>query len=133
MSPEKIILFDGICNLCNGLVKFIIRHDNKGEIRFAQLQSSFGEEFMKGHGLDPGDRNSVIYISGEQYFLRSAAILRILKDMGGGWRLLNGFIIVPRFIRDAVYDLVAKYRYRIFGKKESCMVPTPEIRERFLE
>lgn len=133
MSPEKIILFDGVCNLCNGLVKFIIRHDPEGKICFAPLQFSFGKEFLDRHNLNPGDMNSVIYISGDRFYLRSAAILKILKDLGRGWRLLYGFIIVPRFIRDAAYDLVARYRYRIFGKKESCMVPSPEIRERFLE
>lgn len=133
MSPERIILFDGVCNLCNGLVKFIIRHDHQKIFRFAALQSSFGQDFLNKHRLSPDNRNSVIYISNDQYFSRSDAILNILYDMGSGWRLFYGFIIIPRFIRDAVYDLVSRFRYRIFGKRESCMVPATNIMERFLD
>lgn len=130
--PDSIVLFDGVCNLCNGLVRFIIKRDRKGWIRFSPLQSSFGKASLEKMKMDPEEINTVVYISGDRHFLKSSAILQILKDMGGAWKLLYGLIIIPRFIRDFIYDLVARNRYRVFGRKESCMVPTPDIKERFI-
>jgi len=130
-NNKRILLFDGVCNLCNGLVKFIIRHDPEGKIKFAPLQSEYATSFLRDtyHTVNP---DSVVYVSGDRYYLRSAAILQLLKDMGRGWKLLYGFTIIPRFMRDFIYDLIARSRYRIFGKRESCMIPSPEIRQRFI-
>lgn len=127
-----ILLFDGVCNLCNGLVKFIIRHDREKKIEFAPLQSRYAELVrIYNPGIEGSD--SVIYLTDGRYFMRSTAILKLLRDMGKGWKLFYGLIIIPRFIRDYIYNLIARNRYRIFGKRESCMVPTPEIKDRFLE
>jgi len=131
-ETHPILLFDGVCNLCNGLVKFIIKRDQRSRIRFAPLQSDAGKSLLPKFGLFPDEIKSVVYISGEQVFLRSSAVLRLLKDLGGGWKLFYGFIIIPPIIRDFFYNVIARTRYRIFGKSESCMVPTREIRGRFL-
>lgn len=128
--PDKIVLFDGVCNLCNGLVKFIIRHDRRGVVRFSSLQSHFARTILNEKSLET---DSVIYLTEEKALIRSDAILYMFRDMGGLWKLLYGFIVVPKFIRDFFYDLVARNRYRIFGKRETCMVPTPDMKERFLE
>lgn len=130
--PGNIVLFDGVCNLCNGLVKFIIRHDTSGKIKFAPLQSDIATELISGRVGGFFDADGIVYISGERYFNRSTAILHILKDMGKAWKAFYGFIIIPRFMRDALYNIVARNRYYIFGKRNSCMVPTPDIRDRFL-
>ncbi len=131
-NNEGIVLFDGVCNLCNGLVKFIIKNDKPGRIKFAALQSLFSKNLMTGIGLNPQNFNSVVYISGTSYYTKSAAILTMFRDMGGGWKIMFVFKIIPRFIRDYIYDLVGRNRYRLFGKRDSCMIPTPEIRSRFL-
>ena len=131
-ETHPILLFDGVCNLCNGLVKFIIKRDQRSRIRFAPLQSDTGKSLIANFGLSPEDINSVVYISGEQVFLRSSAVLHLLKDLGGGWKLFYIFIIIPPVMRDLFYNLIARTRYRIFGRSGSCMVPTGEIRGRFL-
>lgn len=131
-QTNPILLFDGVCNLCNGLVKFIIRRDKSQRIRFASLQSASGKSLLIKSGLSPDVLDSVAYIKGEKIFLRSSAILMLLKDMGGGWKLFYGFIIIPSFIRDFFYNLIAGTRYKIFGKSESCMVPGDEIKNRFI-
>ena len=130
--PYNIVFFDGVCNLCNGLVKFIIKRDLKNRILFSPLQSPLGQATLEKMKMDPEEINTVVYFSGDKLYLKSSAILQILKDMGGVWKLLFGLIVVPRFIRDFIYDLVARNRYKVFGKKESCMVPTPEVKERFI-
>lgn len=125
---DHLVLFDGVCNLCNGFVKFIIKHDNHGKIRFASLQSSVGQDYIN----DSVKTDSVVYITGNRHYYKSDAVLRILKDMGGIWKLFYGFKVLPVFFRDHLYDLVAKHRYRIFGKKDNCMVPSPELKGRFI-
>ena len=130
-NNEKILLFDGICNLCNNLVFFIIKRDPKSQFKFAALQSETGKLLLKKYILESNNLNTVVYIKGEKYFLKSTAILNIIKDLGGYWKLFYAFIIIPKFIRDFIYDLIAKSRYRIFGKKESCMIPSPDINKRF--
>jgi predicted DCC family thiol-disulfide oxidoreductase YuxK len=132
-AGNKIVLFDGVCNLCNNSVQFIIKKDTKKQFRFASLQGKFGQGFLKTHNLPADSFNSFILLEGENVYTRSTGALRMLKHLGGGWSLLYGFIIVPKFIRDAVYNWVAVNRYNWFGKKESCMIPTPEFRERFLD
>jgi predicted DCC family thiol-disulfide oxidoreductase YuxK len=130
---KKIILFDGVCNLCNRSVQFIIKRDKKKLFLFASLQGKTGRELLQKFNLPVNDINSFILLEGDSLFKRSSAALRIAKRLSGGWKLLYGFMIIPRFIRDAVYNLIAKNRYKWFGKKEGCMVPTAELKERFLE
>ncbi len=130
LSP--ILLFDGVCNLCNNLVMFVIRKDKKARIRFVSLQSEAGKSLLSAAGLNPDTADTVVYLSGDKTFLRSSAILNLLNDLGGGWRLFYSLIIIPSFIRDFIYNLVARSRYRIFGKRESCMVPPKDIENRFI-
>lgn len=126
------MLFDGICNLCNGFVQFLIKQDKKERLRFASLQSAFGEQIREQHIPANEEVDSVLFYRNDQVFVRSDAALEILKTLGGGWKLVGVFHIFPRGFRDAVYDWVAKNRYRWFGKRESCMMPTPELERRFL-
>lgn len=127
-----ILLFDGVCNLCNSLVRFIIKRDPDAKIRFAPLQSHAGQSLLKISGLAASEIDSVVYITGDKHFIKSSAVLHLLKESGGRWRLFYGFIIIPEFIRDFFYTMIAKSRYKVFGKSETCMVPTPDIKERFL-
>jgi predicted DCC family thiol-disulfide oxidoreductase YuxK len=131
-SPAKILLFDGVCNLCDGLVQFIIRHDKKEQFTFASLQSAAGRDLLRRFEL-PNDLSSFVYIRGERAYRRSAAVLLVLKDLGGLWQLAYACRLVPRFIRDWVYDLIARNRYRLWGKKDSCMLPAPRLKQRFLD
>lgn len=131
--PEHLLFFDGVCNLCNGLVRFILRHDERGRFRFASLQGAPGQRFLHTHGLATGSLDSLVYWRKGEVLTRSTAALNVARDLGGLWSLAYAFILVPRFIRDAAYDLVARERYRWFGKRDTCMVPTAELRERFVE
>ena len=133
MNTRPLVLFDGVCNLCNGAVQFIIKRDQKKQFLFASLQGKAGTELLAKFDLPVNDFNSFILIEGDKTYTRSTAALRIAKKLGGGWKLLYGLMIIPRFIRNAVYNLIAKNRYKWFGKKDECMVPTPELKERFLE
>lgn len=128
-----VVLFDGVCNLCNRSVQFIIKRDKKNIFRFASLQGKTGQTILQQHGLPPDQFNSFILVEGEKIRLRSSGALWMLKLLGGGWSLLYGFIIVPAFIRDAVYNFIARNRYKWFGRKESCMIPTPALKHRFLD
>lgn len=128
----KLILFDGVCNLCNGFVQFIIKRDPRGNFRFAPLQSTSGKSYMEAFGLDDEKFDSVIYFSGNRFYEKSAAVLHILRDIRRGWQLMYLFIVLPRFFRDIMYDLVAKNRYKIFGRRDACMIPSQEIKSRFL-
>jgi len=131
-TNNPIILFDGVCNLCNGAVQFVIRNDKKKLFRFAALQSEAGIELSKKHKLPTDSMKTFILIENNQVYTRSTAALRVGKMLGGALALGYVFIIVPPVIRDGVYNWIAKNRYRWFGKKESCMIPTPDLRERFL-
>jgi predicted DCC family thiol-disulfide oxidoreductase YuxK len=131
-NPDHIILFDGVCNLCNGFVKFVIKKDRHAVLRFAPLQSEYGITFLKKLNSYKKNYDTVIYISGDKYFFKSTAVLKILKDIGGIWKLFYGLVIIPPFLRDFIYDLIATNRFRIFGKRDSCMAPSKEIKERFL-
>ncbi len=132
IESHKIILFDGVCNLCNGAINFVIKKDKKNIFKFAPLQSEIGEALLSKFQIDTSNVDSIILVDGENYYAKSSAALRISKELYGGYPLLYGFIILPRFIRDLVYDYIAKNRYKWFGKKESCMIPTPELKEKFL-
>ena len=129
---HAVILFDGVCNFCNGAVNFVIARDPSGYFKFAALQSEAGEELSDKYGIDKVETDSVVLIEDDQAYLHSSAALRIVRKLPGAWPALYGFIIVPRPIRDWAYKLFAKNRYRLFGRQEQCMIPTPEVRARFL-
>lgn len=131
-TPPYILLFDGVCNLCNRTVQFVIKRDSKTKFCFASLQSDFGQTLLKRFGLPLDDFDSFVLIKGNKYYLRSTAVLYVLKELGWIWKLLYAFIIFPRPIRDYVYSLIARSRYKVFGKRDHCMLPTPEQRDRFL-
>jgi len=131
--PDRLLFFDGVCNLCNGLVQFIIRKDRRKIFHFASLQSKTGQRFLNAHVLLTQDLNSLVYWRKGRALTRSTAALNVARDLGGAWPMAYAFILVPRFLRDALYDLIARKRYSWFGKRETCMVPTPELRERFLD
>ena len=130
---NPIVLFDGVCNLCNSSVQFIIKRDKKKQFLFASLQGQTGQEVLEKFNLPANNFNSFILVEGDNVYTRSTAVLRMLKKLGGGWRLFYGFIIIPKFIRNAVYNWIAKNRYKWYGKRDECMIPTPELKERFLE
>ncbi len=127
-----MIFFDGVCNLCNGFVQFIIKRDLKDVFRFGSLQSENVQEILKGVHANALDLTTVVLLENGNAYTESDAILRIVKHLHAGWRLFSVFIIVPKPIRNAVYRFVAKHRYRLFGRRESCMVPTPELKNKFL-
>jgi predicted DCC family thiol-disulfide oxidoreductase YuxK len=130
---HDIVLFDGVCNLCTGSVLFILRRDPEERYRFASLQSEQGSALAREYAIPAGELTSVVLIEGGRAYQRSDAALRIARRLSGGWPALWLLRFVPRAIRDAVYDLVARNRYRWFGRQESCMIPTPELRARFLD
>ena len=129
---HPVILFDGVCNLCNASVQYVIKHDKKKLFRFVSLQSSFGESVLKQYDLPVNTFNSFILLSDNKIYTRSTAALLVAKKLSGLIKLFYGFIIIPKFIRDFVYDVIAKNRYKWFGKKEACWVPTPELKSLFL-
>lgn len=132
MSRQYIVLFDGVCNLCNSSVNFVIDRDPKHKFRFAALQSIEGEELLKNLGLSTTQFDSIVLLDGKNVYTQSSAALRIAKELSGAWPILYIFMIIPSFIRDWVYDVIAKNRYKWFGKKNACRIPTPELKERFL-
>ncbi|WP_106766714.1 thiol-disulfide oxidoreductase DCC family protein [Paenibacillus faecalis] len=128
-----IVLIDGVCHMCQGLTKFIIERDPAGLFKFASLQSDIARYMLRQGGLPEETMETVVVVENNTYYTRSAAALRIIRRLSFPWRLLYGFIIIPRPLRDLIYKWVAKNRYRWFGKDEACMIPTPDIRSRFLE
>ena len=131
-SSSAIVLFDGVCNFCNASINWIIRRDHNARFRFAPLQSSTGERLQREHGLDPAALDTMLLVDDGRAYLRSTAALRIVRELSFPWPILYGFIIVPPPIRDFVYTAFGNRRYRWFGKKDECMVPSPELRDRFL-
>jgi predicted DCC family thiol-disulfide oxidoreductase YuxK len=129
---RPIILFDGECNLCAWSVQFIIRRDPAARFRFAALQSPAGRRLLAERGIDAGGIDSVVLVEDAAWFARSGAALRIARRLSGAWPLLGALLIVPRPLRDWAYDIVARNRFRWFGRRASCMIPTPALRERFL-
>jgi len=127
----NIILFDGVCNLCNTTVLFLIRHDKKQNLHFAAQQSESGQQIMQQHHLT-GDNNSVILINDNRVYYKSDAIIETAKLITGWPKVFKYSIIVPRFLRDAIYNVIAKYRYKIFGKKPICALPTESHKHKFL-
>lgn len=130
---KKIVLFDGVCNLCTKSVQFILKRDKKDQFLFGSLQGQYGQQLLKTFNLPADHFRSFMLLEGTNLYTRSTAALRMLKHLGGGWSLLYGLIIIPKFIRDAVYNFVARNRYRWFGKEETCMIPTPGLEAKFLD
>ncbi|MBO6494948.1 MAG: DUF393 domain-containing protein [Roseivirga sp.] len=130
---KDILLFDGVCNLCNSSVNFIIDHDPKGHFKFAALQSEFGQKKLEELGFDQEEFDSLVLLSGDKVYKKSSAALRIAKKLSGLYPLLYVFIIIPPFIRHGVYNIIAKNRYKWWGKRDSCRMPTPELKARFVE
>ena len=131
-SQLPVVFFDGICNLCNNAVQFIIKNDRKGQFRFASLQSDPGQKLLQKHQLPQDHFDSFLLLEAGQLFSESTAALRVCRHLDGGWQLFYGFIVIPRFLRDIVYRFIAKNRYRWFGKRDSCMLPDSKILSRFL-
>lgn len=129
---QPVLLFDGVCNMCNSLVIFVIRNDKRGKFKFASLQSEQGQLLLKKLSLPTDEYDTFYLIKGDRYHTKSSAGLKVLKGLDGPWKLLYPLILVPKPIRDSVYAYVAKNRYRWFGKKEECMLPTAEMKKRFL-
>ncbi len=133
MKQPAVVLFDGFCNLCSGSVQFIIKRDPASRFRFASLQSDFGQQQVSRFGFDPTKVESIVLIEGDQVYRQSDAALRIARQLSGLWPVLYAGIMLPRFLRDAIYNWIARNRYRFFGKKDACWIPTPELKARFLD
>ena len=137
-DANPIVLYDGVCGLCNRLVQFLLKRDSRDHFRFASLQSEFAQDVMTRHGVDPHDLDTVYVVKDhnqptENLLARSDAILHLLTELGGIWSLAGAGRVLPRGFRDAVYKIVARNRYRVFGKHESCMLPEPRHRAKFLD
>lgn len=130
-SEQAIILFDGVCNLCNASVQFVLTRDKNDRFLFAALQSEKGRQLLTNHPAQHAD--SVVLIEGDTIYTESTAALRIAKHLSGGWFLLYPLIIVPPFIRNAIYRFIARYRYQWFGKKAQCMLPEPQWAHKFID
>ncbi|OJX55814.1 MULTISPECIES: thiol-disulfide oxidoreductase DCC family protein [Flavobacterium] len=132
-QDKKIILFDGVCNLCDSSIQFIIKHDKKDIFRFVALQSEIGLEIIKHIGIDTSKIDSILlYEPGKAYYYKAQAALKIAKELGGIYTAISWFSILPNFLTNTVYDYIAKNRYKWYGKKEACMIPTPELKAKFL-
>ena len=129
---HSIILFDGVCNLCNGAVNFVIKRDPRNVFKFTPLQEKQGVLLLKKHAIDAQKLDSIVLVENKKVYTKSSAALRIARKMSNLWPLFFVLLIIPSFIRDGVYDFIAKNRYKWFGKKEQCMIPTPGFREKFL-
>ena len=130
---KKIILFDGVCNLCDSTVRFIIKHDKKDVFRFVALQSDLGRKIINHIGVDTSKTDSILlYEPGHAYYYKAEAAIKIAAELGGIYTLMNIFSILPNALSNLVYDYVARNRYKWYGKKEECMIPTPEMKAKFL-
>ena len=129
---HPVVLFDGVCNFCNGTINFLIRQDKKEVFRFAALQSSYGQKLLDQHGLPVKEFDSFLLVENGKVYKSSTAGLRLYNRLPWYWKWTQLFWIVPPFIRDGIYNLIARNRYRWFGKKESCMIPSPSVKSRFL-
>lgn len=127
-----IVLFDGVCNLCNASVNFIIDRDAKAVFKFASLQSDFGQKILNENQLKQADFDSILLLKEDKILKKSDAALEIARNLEGWWKFFYVLKVIPKFIRDFGYDLIAKNRYRIFGKSETCRIPTAELKARFL-
>jgi predicted DCC family thiol-disulfide oxidoreductase YuxK len=131
-APKKIILFDGVCNFCNWSVQFVMDRDSQKQFYFASLQSDTGQALLERFGLKDADIDSVVFIDGDKAYVKSSAALKIAGQLDGWVKVMGIFRIIPSFLSDFVYDIIAANRYRWFGKREHCMIPTREQRAQFL-
>lgn len=129
---QRIILFDGVCNFCDRTVKLIIKHDKADKFHFAQLQSDFAKELLSKQGLNQNELSSVILIEGDQVYTKSDAVIRIARQLSGWPKIFSYSNWVPKTIRNFIYDLMAKYRYRLFGRQDNCILPDKKIQDKFL-
>ena len=132
-SDSPILLFDGVCNLCHHFVQFILKRDPKGHIRFASLQSELGQQLLKKHHIPQDQLDTVILIEKGKVYAHSDVAIRIVPYLNNLWPVLSVFRIVPRFLRDPIYNWIAANRYRWFGKQDQCLMPQPEWKDRFLD
>jgi len=128
-----VILFDGVCNLCNGLVKFVIRNDKSNRFQFASLQSAYGMELLKYYQFKSNTLETVLLYDGKEIYGKSDAVINIINSFGGLWKTVIIFRIIPKIIRNFIYDLLARNRYKFFGKRESCMVPGDDLKSKFID
>jgi len=131
-KKHKIILFDGVCNLCNSTVQRVIKNDKNDVFRFTALQSAVGMVMVTEHRIDTARTDSIILVNGDTVSVKSTAALKIAKELSGAYPLLYGFMIVPAVIRNWIYDFIARNRYKWYGRQENCMIPTPELKKKFL-
>ncbi|WP_448520295.1 thiol-disulfide oxidoreductase DCC family protein [Rhodoflexus sp.] len=131
-ESESVVLFDGACNLCNGIVNFLIDADRRGRLKFASLQSETGQEVLLRFGMDTTDLDTFVFYTDGKAYTRSRAAIEVARKLGGLWQIAYVGIMIPPFIRDGIYRWVAKNRYRWFGKRDACRMPTPELKTRFL-
>jgi len=129
---ERVIFFDGVCNLCNASVQFAIERDNKNLFKFTALQGEYSKAVLPKFNVGLNQLNSIILLEDGQLYTKSTAALKIAKKLNGLWPTLYVFILVPKFIRDWFYDIIAKNRYKWWGRQESCWLPTPELKQRFI-
>ena len=133
MREQPVILFDGICNFCNNAVNFVIKRDKKRRVVFATLQSETGQKLLQQYNLPLNDMESFVFIENGKASTQSTAALKVCRYLKGLWPLCYGFIIIPKFFRDGIYNWIAKNRYKWFGVRQECMIPTPDVKERFLK
>jgi predicted DCC family thiol-disulfide oxidoreductase YuxK len=131
-NANPVVLFDGVCNMCNASVNYIIDHDPDARFRFASLQSEVGTQLAAEHGIDASELSSMVLIESGKAYLRSSAVLRVCRILRGPAKLLWPLVVVPAILRDPIYRFVANRRYKWFGKREACRLPTDEDRSRFL-
>jgi predicted DCC family thiol-disulfide oxidoreductase YuxK len=133
MVPTPLILFDGVCRLCTGTVLFVIRRDRGKRFRFASMQSQLGQELLRRFGLSPDDLKTFVLVEEDGHFTKSTAALRVAAGLGGLWPVVSLLTVIPKPIRDGVYDWLARNRYRWFGRLEQCLVPVPDVQDRFID
>ena len=133
IMDNPIILFDGVCNFCNYWVTFAIKRDRKNKLKFTPLQGETAKQLLPQFHINPSSLSSVIFIDNGKAYTQSSAAIQICKHLDGGWKLFYALIIIPKFMRDGLYNIIARNRYKWFGKKESCLIPTAELKERFLD
>ena len=131
--PDRLIIFDGICNFCNAGTNFIISRDPSAKFTFTAIQSDTGTRLLKNLGIDPDHPNTFVMVKNGEVYVKSTAALEIAKDLTGPWSITAYLLIIPRIIRDSLYSLIARNRYSLMGKRDSCMIPTADIRSRFID
>ena len=132
ITPHPIILYDGVCGLCDRFVQFVIKRDSLAKIKFAALQSEFAKQLLREFDMSEAPLSFVVLVEGEKSYIKSAAVLRALNHIGGPWRLIALLRVIPATLSDFVYDRIARSRYKLFGKYDQCTIPSPETRNRFL-